>query len=90
LTTVSSNCIDLRFLSFHSVAYLEFPSPGDKVSLGVATQAVHEQHNELEVKGRRKLNRAPRIVVSRPGVGNLFTITGRMNCALSLAGHKIN
>jgi len=22
--------------------------------------------------------------------GNLTTITGRMNCALSLAGHKIN
>jgi len=26
----------------------------------------------------------------RSGVGNLFTITGRMNCALSLAGRKIN
>jgi len=26
----------------------------------------------------------------RPGMGNLTTITGRMNCALSLAGHKIN
>jgi len=25
-----------------------------------------------------------------PGVGDLFTIMGRMNCALSLAGHKIN
>jgi len=25
-----------------------------------------------------------------PGVGNLFAITGRMNCALSLAGRKIN
>jgi len=26
----------------------------------------------------------------KPGVGNLFTITGRMKCALSLAGLKIN
>jgi len=25
-----------------------------------------------------------------PGVGNLFVITGRMNCTLSLAGRKIN
>jgi len=25
-----------------------------------------------------------------PAVGYLFTITGRMNCALSLAGRKIN
>jgi len=24
------------------------------------------------------------------GIGNIFTITGRMNCALSLAGRKIN
>jgi len=28
--------------------------------------------------------------VSRPVVGNLFTIIGRMNCALLLAGRKIN
>jgi len=28
--------------------------------------------------------------VFKPGVGNLFSITGRMNCALSLAGGKIN
>jgi len=26
----------------------------------------------------------------KPGMGDLFTITGRMNCALSLAGRKIN
>ena len=26
---------------------------------------------------------------STAGVGNLFTLTGRMNCALSLAGHNI-
>jgi len=28
--------------------------------------------------------------LSSTGVGNLFTITGRMNCALSLAGSTIN
>jgi len=28
--------------------------------------------------------------VSNAGVGNLLTIMGRMNCALSLAGRKIN
>jgi len=26
----------------------------------------------------------------KPGVGNLFTIAGRMNCTLSLASRKIN
>jgi len=35
----------------------------------------------------------PRFVLiktSKPEVGNLFTIAGRMYCALSLAGRKIN
>jgi len=26
---------------------------------------------------------------SKPEVGNLFTVTGRMNCPLALAGRKI-
>jgi len=30
------------------------------------------------------------IKLSRTRVENLFTIMGRMNCALSLAGRKIN
>jgi len=31
-----------------------------------------------------------RISHHRWGVGNVFTITGRINCELSLVGHKIN
>ena len=31
-----------------------------------------------------------KILPSRAGVGNLLTITGHMNCALSLAGCKFN
>jgi len=29
-------------------------------------------------------------VLFTAGVGNLFVITGRMNCALALAGRKVN
>jgi len=32
----------------------------------------------------------PVMSCSYTGLGNLFTITGRMKCALSLAGRKIN
>jgi len=39
----------------HSVAYLEFPAPGDKATLDAPTQPVCgsiDAKNELEVKGR--------------------------------------
>jgi len=52
-----------------AVAYLGFPAPEGKLSLGAPTQPVCGSivaKNELGVKGRRKLTWAPRIVGSRP------------------------
>jgi len=62
------------------VAYLGFPAPGDKVSLGAPTQSVRGSTgatNELGVSGRRKLSRAPHIVVSRLVRKFHMTVTSR-------------
>jgi len=52
----------------YAVAYLGFPAPGDKVSLGAPTQPVCDSidaENEQGVKGRRRLSRALYMIVSR-------------------------
>jgi len=46
------------------VAYLVFPAPWDKVSLGTPTQLVRgstDAKNEFGVKGRRKLRLGPKV-----------------------------
>jgi len=51
------------------MAYLGFPAPRGKTSLGAPTQPVcgsTDVKSEMGVKGRRKLSRAPHIIVSRP------------------------
>ena len=45
----------------NALAYLGFPAPGGKRSLGTPTQPVHasiDAKNELGIKGRAKLLRA--------------------------------
>jgi len=51
------------------MAYLGYPTHGDKLSLGAPTQSVHgsiDAKNELGIKGRRKMTGAKRVVVFRP------------------------
>jgi len=53
----------------NTVAYLEFPATGEKVTLGAPSQPVRGNINaksDLGVMGRGKLTRAPHTIVSRP------------------------
>jgi len=63
-----------------AVAYLGFPAPCDKVSLGTPTQSGRgsiDPKNELGVKGRRKLRWGPNKFVSRLVRKFHMTVTSR-------------
>jgi len=71
---------DRDWHAVEGVAYLGFPTPGGKVSLGASTQSVcgsTDTMNELGVQGRRKLNWTSHIVVSRLVWKFHITVTSR-------------
>jgi len=46
------------------------------------------KRTQMQRSSTHKVYVKNRTIHSRAGMGNLFTITGRMNCAMSLQGRK--